>query len=263
MEELYPRIEDYLDNALTDAERAAFEADAQADPALAAALSHVREARERLAQQWAQESAEAQLNETLKVFGKKHFGGGEQSKRPARRVSLGRWWAAAAALVGILVIWLAWPGGDDALYEHYRKFPEAGFVVKSGEAQTLNEAAALFNVKNFDAALPILKAHLEQQPDDLEVRFFAGLCQLELGGLTEADSTFRLIISSGKFESGMISRTEIDDGVTSNAWSGEARWYLALTYLKEKKGKACAEILKEIPPGGAHYQEAQALLKRL
>ncbi|HRI60249.1 MAG TPA: tetratricopeptide repeat protein [Saprospiraceae bacterium] len=245
MEELYPRIEDYLDNALTDAERAAFEADVQADPASAAALEQVREARERLSRHWTQESAEAGLREQLSELGNQHFGTTEQPNRNARRFFIGRWWMAAAATVAALIVWLAWPPGNDALYTRYRAFPEASFTLKSSDKSTLDKAADAFNDKNFSAALSSLNTYLLQQPNDQEARFFSGLCQLELSRFTEAEAIFREIISA------------------DNAWSGEARWYLALTYLRSKKMEDCKSVLQEIQQGGAHYNEAQELLGKI
>jgi len=248
MNDIYARIEDYLDNALSAAERTDFEAAVSADPALADALAQVREARERLAQQWTQEGAEAALRNTLKDLGKQHFGEDKaNSPTPLRSTRIRRWMAAAAAAV-TLVVWLSWPPGADALYDRYRVFPEAAFALKSGNtsaAQNLNAASKSFNAKDFVPALSVLNAHLSATPDDLEARFFAGLCQLELGQFAASEATFRQIISP------------------ENVWSGEARWYLALTYLREKKREQCKEILGQIPPSDAHHAAAQELLKKL
>lgn len=247
MNDIYARIEDYLDNALTDAERAAFEAEARADPAVADALGLAREARERLARQWSHERAEAELKETLSSLGKQHFGGNSAKKTILAHPTRVRWWLAAAAAAIILAVWLAWPREADALYERYRTFPEAAFALKNGgtSGQALDAAAKSFNDRDFAPALAALNAHLNTTPNDLEARFFAGLCQLELGQLAEAEATFRQILSP------------------ENAWSGEARWYLALTYLRQKKTGQCKEALRQIPPGGAHHAEAQELLQKI
>jgi len=244
MNDIYTRIEDFLDNALTDAERAAFEAEARADPALADALALAREARERLARQWAQQAPEAELGKTLKTLGKRHFANDVGTAKSTRHIW---WWVAAAAAAIALVIWLFWPPKAEDLYERYRHFPEAAFVLKSSEptAQTLDVAAKSFNAKDYQSALDALNAHLQTKPDDLEARFFAALSQLELRRVAEAEATFQQIISA------------------ENAWSEEARWYLALTYLREKKKEKCKQVLRQIPPTGAHHVEAQALLKKL
>lgn len=248
MEDLYPRIEDYLDNVLSDAERVEFEADVQNDPTLAAALAATKEARERLARQWAQASAEATLRQTLQDVGKQHFTGKSQTSRSARSVSLGRWWMAAAAAAAVLLVWLAWPPSTDTLYQRYRLFPEASFALKSGaDAPTpsLTDAAQAFNNKDFAAAQATLSTHLRTKPDDLEARFFMALCQLELGQLDEAENTLSSLVSP------------------ETAWSGEARWYLALAHLRNKKPEACKAVLRQIPAGAPHHAEAQALLRKI
>lgn len=241
MEELYPRIEDYLDNAMNGAERTAFEVEVQADPALAKALAQAQEARERLARQWAQEKSEAELSATLKELGKKHF---SHSKKTRRFQFNPRWMALAAALTALLV-WLGWPASEATLYKRYRKFPEAAFVVKNGSNQSLEQAANQFNTGDFDGALSGLKTYIQQNPEDAEARFFAGLCQMETGRLAEAEAIFRQMLES------------------KNAWSEEARWFLALAYLRGEKNSDCRETLNQIPPGGAHYEEAQQLLKKI
>lgn len=248
MNDIHTRIEDYLDGTLNAAERADFEVALRADPALAEALALAREVRERLARQWAQADAEAALRRTLTDLGKQHFGGGKTISPPPLRAARIRWWMAAAAATVALVVWLSWPPGADALYDRYRIFPEAAFALKSSNtsaAQNLDAAAKLFNTKDFASALSALNAHLSATPDDLEARFFAGLCQLELGQFAASEATFRQIISP------------------ENVWSGEARWYLALTYLREKKVEQCKEILGQIPLGDAHHAAAQELLKKL
>ena len=234
-----------LPRALSDAERTAFEAEARADPALAEALAL---ARERLARQWAHEGKESALRRTLSDLGKQHFGGDKTNSPPPLRSARTRWWMAAAAAALALVVWLSWPPGADALYERYRIFPEAAFALKSSNisaAQNLDAAAKSFNAKDFAPALSALNAHLSAMPDDLEARFFAGLCQLELGQFDASEATFQQIISP------------------ENVWSGEARWYLALTYLRKKKRGQCKEILHQILPGDAHHAAAQELLEKL
>ena len=244
MEERFTRIEDYLDGRLDEAGRAAFEAELATDPELAQLLALAREARERLARHWAAEDADRALNTTLKRLGKQHF----NSPAAARPWLVRRWpQLAAAAAVAALLIWVAWPAGETRLYARYREFPEAAFVVRStepGQAE-LAEATAAFNEGDFAKALPVLEKYSQTHPDDREIRFFLALCQLELGRTQEAVTGLRQISN------------------TPNSWAGEARWFLALAYLKEKNRAQCAVVLRSIPSGGAHFEEAQELLKKV
>ncbi len=250
-EELYTRIEDYLDDTLDAAQRAALEADVQTDPALAEALAQVREARTRLARQWTQEDADRALTGTLQEVGRQHFtsNADAMSAVVTPRARLPRWWpllAAAACLVGLL-IWFFRPAQEANLYAQYRHFPEAAFVTRATDdsAQTdLAAANTAFNAGRYADALPLLQHYLASHPKDLEKRFFAALCQLELGQTTEATTAFQQLR-------------------TAPAYAEEATWYLALAFLKEKNNAQGGEILRQIPRSSRYYNEAQQLLGKL
>lgn len=253
MEETYARIEDYLDDLLSPADRAAFEAAISADPELAAEVEQVRQARERLARQWTQPTGNTALTKTLQTLGQQHFG---DTAPPAPTLTVPpsfssrRWWLVAAAVAAAaLIAWLLWPKADAPalLYAEYRRFPEAGFTLKGTENtdQALQNAARFFNQKNYAAALDAFQQSFATSPAPLEARFFAGLCQLELGKTAEADTTF----------------TTLRDG--GSQWAGEAAWYLALTYLRSKDLEKCIATLRQIQPGQPHADEASRLLSQL
>ncbi len=257
MEEIYTRIEAYLDGTLSEMEQTVFEADVQADPALAAALADVREARERLAHQWAQPDEEAALSKTLQALGQQYFGAAttaNSQQSPANSQQPSRWWwaLAAALLAAALLAWLAWPKGEPSvrLYAEFRHFPEASFTEKGkGWAdtggKTLAQAESDFNQKKYTEALAALQAHLAVHPSHLESKLFMGLCQLELGQTSDAITTF------------------MSYNISGGVWVYEARWYLALCYVRNKNWGLCAELLLGIQPGDAHYEEAQRLVKQV
>lgn len=251
--ELYTRIEDYLDGALGEQERLAFEAELRADPALASALATVRETRERLRRQWADESADDALLDTLKLLGAEHF----QAARSADKKSGGArmfrlpqaWWAAAAATVAVLIA--AWfflrPPAHERLYAEYREFPEADFTVRGADpsGRQLQDAAEAFNRRDYAAALPAFQNYLSSQPDDAEARLYEGLCYLEMKQYVAAAAVFQQL------------------GTTPNAWADEANWFLALGYLRQNKRPECVRALEGIRAESSRYQQAQTLLARL
>ena len=63
-ENLYTRIEDYLDNVMKEKDRISFEAEVRQDPAIAKALEQVREARDRLRRGWENDAADHTLHDT-------------------------------------------------------------------------------------------------------------------------------------------------------------------------------------------------------
>lgn len=249
MEELYERIEDYLDGQMEEADRTAFEAALKSDAQLSEAFELVSEARERLGRQWAEEKADAELVATLRQLGQHHFH--TVAETTANRPWVVRHWpklAAAAAFAGIL-IWLGWPAGDpDArLYAQYREYPEAAFVTRSNapDEAEMAQATSAFNAGQYEAALPILQRKVQAEPEQSEARLFLAICLIETGRGADARSQLDQLVKGG------------------GAWVSDARWYLALSYLKEKDRPRCVETLRGIPPDDPHYANAQALLKKL
>ncbi len=250
--ELYTRIEDYLDDALDDQQRLAFEAEVRSDPALARQLSVVREARQRLIAQWANEPADSALLNTLQQIGSEHF----KSENSSGQSGGGRlfrlapaWWAAAAALAATVVA--AWlflrPPAHERLFAQYGAFPEADFTVRGDAPGTndLSAAEAAFNGKDYIEALRLLQAYLAGHPEDTQARLHAGLCHLELKQYDQATAVF----------------TEI--GKSPNVWADEATWFLALTYLRQGKRDDCTRILKQISPDNGRHEQAAELINKL
>lgn len=251
--ELYTKIEDYLDDALDDQERQAFEAEVRTDPALAQQLAVVRETRQRLITQWANEPAETDLLETLQKIGSEHFKSGAGSGQTGAGGRLFRlppgWWAAAAAVAATVIA--AWfflrPPSNERLYAQYGAFPEADFTVRGDSPATndLSAAEAAFNRKDYAEALNLLQAYLAGHPEDAQARLHAGLCHLELKQYPEATAIFSEI------------------GGSKNVWADEANWFLALTYLRQDKRNESARILKLIPQSSGRYEQAAELLSRI
>jgi tetratricopeptide (TPR) repeat protein len=249
MEDYYDDIEQYLDGAMSDAERLDFEAQVAADAELAQALVAVREARTRLAQQWAQAADETALRNTLGALGQQHFG--LQASATPRRYWW-RWAAAAAVAVAVVAgtVLMLRPQMDERLYARYRHLPTADFTVRGNDAtqlsQTLREAAEAYNEKSYARALTTFQKALQLQPNQPEAQFFAALCHLELNQMREAETLLEPLANSG------------------GAWASDARWYLALSHLRRHDRAGCAAILQQFQSSDTRrYQEAQELLKKM
>jgi anti-sigma factor RsiW len=245
MEDLYLRIEDYLDGLLPEAERAAFEAALQHDEALAEAFQLVSEARRRLrpdAQAGAREQA---LKQTLAELKGKYFEAQAPSaERPKRKFNI--WLPAVAAALGLLgfVWWWLRPPLSERLYADYRSFPEAAFTNRA-QNSPLGNAESAFNQKDYAAAAAALQTWLQESPDDTEARFFYGLALLEQGKSENARQVFSALFNP------------------PNAWTPELQWYTALSFLRENRILECKAVLQNINPGKPHFDTAQQLLKAL
>lgn len=248
MHDFYEHIEDYLDGVMNDQQRQDFERDAAQNPALATTLREVQETRKRLARQEQRQAEEAALKETLQTFGKQYFG--ETPPPPPAIRPKGTswmWWLIllAALLTAVVLLWPKSPP-DARLYAAYRQFPNASFTFKgSVSGNLLQQAEQHFNAHDYTAALEALQLHTNAHPSDLEARLFRGLCELETGQTEAAIQTFRSY------------------NITGGVWVYEARWYMALAYVRQKKWGLSAELLLQITPGQPHYEEAQALLKEV
>lgn len=248
MTDHYERIEDYLDQTMSESERKRFELDAATDPQLAATLEEVAKTRVRLRAIWVQDADEQALTNTLQTLGQQHFGKNTTQTALPTKTSGYWWWIMIALLIALTIAILLWPpkAPNQGLYAAYRHFPAAHFTFKSADhATVLQQAEQYFNDGNYAAALEALQQHTAAHPTDLEARLFLGLCQLEIGQTDAAIATFRSY------------------NLTGGVWVYEARWYMALAYMKEKKWGLSAEMLLQINPGEPHYEEAQHLLREV
>ena len=169
--------------------------------------------------------------------------------KEANRVVMGKkrlyWLISAAAAVLILVF--AFPALFNAT-PSYKQFADHR-PLSLQERSTSNDAIAqiedAFNSQNFQTAYNGLDAYLQENPQDVSARVYKGISALELDLFTEATNTFS-IISEG-----------------NSAFKQTARWYLGLTYLKQKDYSSCRAALILIPEDNYWYPKATAILAKL
>lgn len=237
-------IDDFLEGALSGAEKQAFETEVAGNPELAKRLATAKEARERLSRLWSIEASENGLREQLREISADVFKDKQVGPEPRRlQVSRFRWWQLAAAIATILIVCIvAFPSKEQRLYKQMRSFPEADFVSKGANNNPLLQSAnKSFNDKAYDKALSAFQAYLKSQPDHQAVQLFAAFCQLELKDYKSAEAAFIALHQS--------------------AWADEADWYLALAYLREKDKTRCRNQLLQIKAGNPHFAAAQQLLQ--
>lgn len=246
MEDLYLRIEDYLDGLLPEAERAAFEAALQHDEALAEAFQLVSEARRRLMPDTQAGAQEQALKQTFAELKGKYFEAPTPPLVARQKWKLNFWLPAVAATLGLLgfVWWWLRPPLSERLYADYRNFPEAAFTNRA-ENSPLGKAESAFKQKDYATAETALQTWLQQSPDDTEARFFYGLALLEQGKSEAARQVFSALFNP------------------PNAWTPELQWYTALSFLQENRILECKAVLQNINPGKPHFDTAQQLLKAL
>lgn len=159
--------------------------------------------------------------------------------------NLGRWLAAAASIV--LVAGAYWfysrPGAPE--YHQYAQHAPLSLTQRGNAGQSASEAENAFATKHYAEALGRLELLLQNEPDNINAQLYKAICLIEMDKTPGARAVL-IPIESG-----------------ASALKGEARWYIALSYLKEKDYANCKTQLESIVAGADHYQDAQKLLKAL
>lgn len=251
MLDLYQKIEAYFDHELSAAERQEFEQQLKDDAAFAKTVEEYRAVREFYADQFENEAKEALLKQRLEAFGTQYFAESTAAKdvKPNLRVvARNRWiaWGLAMAATITLIVLFVWNRPEqDLLYAEYARMPQAAFIEKGTAGEALANAENHFNGKNYAAALNEIDGALQDAPTSTELLFFKGLCLLQLDRLQEARQLLEPIANS------------------TSAFSEDAQWYLALSYLKSKEYSTCRTILSQIPPTGIWHEKAGELLSKI
>jgi len=154
------------------------------------------------------------------------------------------YWAAAASIILILTFFfiLRQNGPTYSDFAHY----EPLVLASRGDADQLKHSAEQsFNSKEYEKAAFYLEELLKLQPENPQIQIYWALSLIETDNYDKGDS---LLLHAVRTES---------------LYAQNARWYLALSYLKQDKVKACKAQLKKIKQGDLHYQEAMELLDEL
>ncbi|HMR42349.1 MAG TPA: hypothetical protein PKC40_00880 [Saprospiraceae bacterium] len=246
MSELYDKIERYFEGSMSEEERQAFEKLLREDAAVAKAAKEFREVRAHFVNQFNGGKNETELLKTLQKLNGQFFVVDDKKQKNAKFFSINRrWWWGAAGIAAAIALILIFRSGQADLYHDYAGFPKAAFVEKGETNDILAAAENYFNTADYARALVELNVALKVRPESSELLFYKALCLLELENLPEA----RLIFDSLK--------------QGNSAYREDALWFLALSYLRSEEPQKTMEQLRQIPPDGSHFSEAQELIERL
>ena len=248
MEKFYENIDDYLNGKLPEGEKKAFEKALAAQPELQVELDLYKKVEGSLSTHFSHEKENAALKDSLTSISGDYFSTENKEAKviPMKRNRFMQGLIAAAAVALILVF--AWPylfTPAPAQYADLVHHPKASFTEMGASEANLEAAEKAFNDGNFQAAIEPLQAYLLAHENSMEAWFYIGICKLETGEEDSAEMLFKQV-------------TTID-----SAYKIEARWYLALTYLKKGEIEKCKVELEKIPEGSEHFEAAQKALKTL
>ena len=243
VKEKYAMFEDYLNDELTDVQRANFERRLEQDSVLLEELAFYRETRDAISARIKWEASKKPFMPTLEGLSKAYF----KSDQRARLVSLPRRslilqvMGAAAILLLIVLVWQPW---QKDLYTRYAQHPRADLTERDASSN-LSTGERAFNNNEYASALDAFTQHLTDEPGDADVLLFQGICYLELDKEDNAKQNFRQLFNSAQ------------------PYKDTGAWYLGLTFLKQNTIDSTAYYLSQIRESSEYYQNAQTLLKKL
>lgn len=120
----------------------------------------------------------------------------------------------------------AWVENKDKK-DPFREYPETERLI--GADKVLEKGLRSFNKKQWAEAIPQFDLLLEQNEKDLNALFYKGVCAWNIDRHLIAQKCFMQVIEAD-----------------NNAFHQEARWYLALTYIKAGEAATARELLEEI-----------------
>jgi len=236
---MYELIQSYIDGTMPPKERTRFEQQLQSDPELAE-IFKAYQGIELTMRGGEQETA---LRQSLQQLQKKY----SSEKTGIRRTMFSGWRVAAAAILIVVIGALTWfllqrPTGD--LYRTYAVHTRLDESFRSGINDSLALAASkAFNAGQYAQSATLLQQYIAKDTSDLQMKLALGISYLEQDRFEEAKTIFSNIYTS------------------ESVLADKALWYLALTYLKQKRYAQCRMTLSAIAPGADVYDEAQELLK--
>jgi tetratricopeptide (TPR) repeat protein len=169
-----------------------------------------------------------------------------------------QWMLIAVAFIGIMIITAPFlynhfygnPDNNDLFKDNFGLYPDV--LSQRGQDEHANlileEAMSYYKNKDFENALSLFN-ELDKQSSQYSdaIKFYEGICLLGAGKDTEAADVFRMATT--------------DPG---KPFYEQARWYLALTYLKTGNKKQASKLLQEITKTKSYnFAKAEKLLEKL
>ena len=130
-------------------------------------------------------------------------------------------------------------------YSDFANYDQISLTVRGTNNALLKEAETAFNTKNYEEAELLFNQILEEDSNNTEVQLYKSITLIETNQFTEADELLK-----GLSEGNSI-------------YKNKAKWYLALSKLKQDNFEACKNVLKNISEDAEDYEQAQKLLNKL
>lgn len=112
--------------------------------------------------------------------------------------------------------------------------------------KSLQEGMSFYTLKKYPEAVKLLKKYLLQNPDDSLIMLYLGISLLTSGKYKNASGMFKKILKS-----------------KNSLLFDHAKWYLALSYLKDSKPEEALTELNNIDKNSSYFRKANNLFKKM
>lgn len=244
MEINYETIERYILGELTEDELTSFEQKMETDAVFKQEVLLYKTVNKSLQNKYSSQNKKEALTATLQKMNTKHFESAKNLSQKPNGSFLSKI-LKISSIAAILVIGFFLLKPQVNLYSTYAEHQNLELQVKGNNESTLLETAELFNDKNYEAAAPLLKNYLAENPEDEEIQIAYGISLLETEKIAEAQQIF----------------TSIYDKNT--VFKNKAAWYLALSFLKQKNELQTIAFLNKIDSESFYGKKAEKLKNEL
>ncbi|WP_143307610.1 tetratricopeptide repeat protein [Chitinophaga vietnamensis] len=228
----------FLSGFLSEANRKAYSARLQSDPALTTQIRRFDLIRKLLAQRICTDNNRDELQHLL--FGHRNawFSVRDSTNMPIRKFVV----LTAIIAAGLATLLYISPWHKNI----YSQFASTEIQSIENDSMRLSdEITREFNRGHFSDALQLLNKVLADQPNNTYARYYRGVCLVDLNQLDPARKDLLTVFNS------------------NNDLRYEAAFYMGLSYLKEGRKQDCLEWLLKIPEGAPNYLKVQKLIDEL
>ncbi len=171
-------------------------------------------------------------------------------KKPERVYSQGMIKYAAASLVAVLIAVASavyfygnQPAAEDLFSMHYETY-DGVMNVRSGDTELdelMVNAMLQYENREFGSAIVLFEEVLENDPDNIASKFYAGISYMETGQFAKALGSLEDVVEHG-----------------DNLFVENAEWYKGLCYVKLEENEKAREYFTRIKDGDGYYSNRAA-----
>lgn len=234
-------FDNYLSGNLDAQSIQAFENRLEWDADFNLAFNDFQQAESFLEHKFKNEEATQRFKENLEQISSGYFK--KEVKSKVRRIN--PWYYSVAAGIILLFGVVIAQQFSSPTYDDFANYGKISLTVRGSDNEIHNKAEKAFNKKDYKDADKYLSQLLEKDPDNLELQLYKAISLVELNNYQEADALYQHVIQS------------------PSVYSNKAKWYLALSKLKQKETSESIVVLESIPEDAEDFESAQKLLKKL